>query len=115
MDRRGFESLSTEALWKLFEELQAEIAKRLIAEKSELEQQLKRLNTNHMGSAHGPVERQTRPYPPVKPKYQNPENKSETWAGRGLTPRWLATRIKQGAKLEDFSIEKAESRKRKRR
>jgi DNA-binding protein H-NS len=31
---------------------------------------------------------------PVAPKYRNPENPSETWAGRGLKPRWLAAAIK---------------------
>jgi DNA-binding protein H-NS len=41
---------------------------------------------------------------PVAPKYRNPENPSETWAGRGLTPRWLAAAIKAGKKLEHFSI-----------
>jgi DNA-binding protein H-NS len=40
----------------------------------------------------------------VEPKYRNPENPSETWAGRGLRPRWLAIAIKAGKKLEDFSI-----------
>jgi DNA-binding protein H-NS len=40
----------------------------------------------------------------VEPKYRNPENPSETWAGRGLKPRWLATGLKAGKKLEDFSI-----------
>jgi DNA-binding protein H-NS len=40
----------------------------------------------------------------VEPKYRNPENPAETWAGRGLRPRWLATAIKAGKKLEDFSI-----------
>jgi DNA-binding protein H-NS len=24
------------------------------------------------------------------PKYRNPDNPIETWAGRGLKPRWLA-------------------------
>ena len=28
----------------------------------------------------------------------------ETWAGRGLKPRWLTAAIKGGKKLEDFSI-----------
>jgi DNA-binding protein H-NS len=41
---------------------------------------------------------------PVAPKYHNPENLSETWAGRGLKPRWLAKAIKAGKKLEHFSI-----------
>jgi DNA-binding protein H-NS len=41
----------------------------------------------------------------VAPKYRNPENPAETWAGRGLKPRWLAAALKSGKKLEDFSIE----------
>jgi DNA-binding protein H-NS len=40
----------------------------------------------------------------VAPKYRNPENSSETWAGRGLKPRWLAAAIKSGKKLDDFLI-----------
>jgi DNA-binding protein H-NS len=42
---------------------------------------------------------------PVAPKYRNPENPTETWAGRGLKPRWLTAAIKGGKKLEDFAIE----------
>jgi DNA-binding protein H-NS len=42
---------------------------------------------------------------PVAPKYRNPENPTETWAGRGLKPRWLTAAIKSGKKLEDFAIE----------
>jgi DNA-binding protein H-NS len=41
---------------------------------------------------------------PVAPKYRNPDNPAETWAGRGLKPRWLAAAIKSGKKLEDFAI-----------
>src|SRR6266481_5312143 len=41
---------------------------------------------------------------PVAPKYRNPDNPAETWAGRGLRPRWLAAALKSGKKLEDFSI-----------
>ena len=40
----------------------------------------------------------------VAPKYRNPNNRSETWAGRGAMPRWLAAEIKQGKKREDFAI-----------
>jgi DNA-binding protein H-NS len=40
----------------------------------------------------------------VAPKYRNPDNPSETWAGRGLKPRWLAAAIKEGKKIEDFAI-----------
>lgn len=41
----------------------------------------------------------------LKPKYRNPANKSETWSGRGLQPRWLIAAMKEtGKKLEHFEI-----------
>jgi DNA-binding protein H-NS len=40
----------------------------------------------------------------VAPKYMNPDNKSETWTGRGRKPRWLSAKLDKGAKLEDFAI-----------
>jgi len=40
----------------------------------------------------------------VAPKYRNPENPNETWAGRGLKPRWLAAALKSGHKIEEFLI-----------
>ena len=42
----------------------------------------------------------------VAPKYRNPGNAEETWAGRGKPPRWLAVQLEQGRKLEDFLISK---------
>ena len=40
----------------------------------------------------------------VAPKYRNPANAAETWAGRGQQPRWLAAETAKGRKLEDFLI-----------
>ena len=40
----------------------------------------------------------------VAPKYRNPDNRSETWTGRGRQPRWVADRVAKGAKLADFAI-----------
>jgi DNA-binding protein H-NS len=37
-------------------------------------------------------------------KYANPDDKSDTWTGRGRKPNWLVTRLKKGAKLSDFAI-----------
>ena len=37
-------------------------------------------------------------------KYANPENKSDTWTGRGRKPNWLLDRLKKGAKLNDFAL-----------
>ena len=38
------------------------------------------------------------------PKYCNPDNHRETWAGRGRQPRWLVSKLAQGAKPTDFAI-----------
>jgi DNA-binding protein H-NS len=43
----------------------------------------------------------------VAAKYRNPNNRAETWAGRGAMPRWLAAEIKQGKNREDFAINKS--------
>jgi DNA-binding protein H-NS len=40
----------------------------------------------------------------VAPKYRNPANAEETWAGRGKPPRWLATYLDQGRQIEEFLI-----------
>lgn len=37
-------------------------------------------------------------------KYRNPENESETWAGRGKRPNWLLDKLSQGHDLEDFKV-----------
>ncbi|MAI46566.1 MAG: H-NS histone family protein [Hyphomicrobiaceae bacterium TMED74] len=40
----------------------------------------------------------------VAPKYANPDDKSETWTGRGRMPKWLVAKLKKGAKIEQFAI-----------
>ena len=40
----------------------------------------------------------------VAPKYRNPGNAEETWAGRGKPPRWLAAELSQGRSLDEFLI-----------
>lgn len=37
-------------------------------------------------------------------KYANPDDRSQTWTGRGRKPNWLAARLKKGAKIDDFAI-----------
>jgi DNA-binding protein H-NS len=40
----------------------------------------------------------------VKPKYRNPNKKSETWTGRGRMPLWMVALVKKGKKAADFAI-----------
>lgn len=40
----------------------------------------------------------------VAPKYRNPANSAETWAGRGKQPKWLAAETGKGRGLDEFLI-----------
>lgn len=40
----------------------------------------------------------------VAPKYRDPDNRRNTWSGRGRMPRWLAERVKRGHSAADFLI-----------
>ncbi|HET9904172.1 MAG TPA: H-NS histone family protein [Xanthobacteraceae bacterium] len=45
---------------------------------------------------------------PVPPKYRGPSG--ETWAGRGMKPRWLTTLLAQGHSIEEFEIGRKRTR-----
>jgi hypothetical protein len=45
----------------------------------------------------------------VAPKYRGPNG--ETWAGRGVIPRWLSALIKSGHSVEEFLIGAGRKRK----
>jgi len=40
----------------------------------------------------------------VPPKYRNPENPTETWAGRGRRPKWVEAALASGKSLDDLKI-----------
>ncbi len=40
----------------------------------------------------------------LKPKYRNPADRTQTWAGRGNQPRWLKAELKKGKKLAAFLV-----------
>lgn len=40
----------------------------------------------------------------VAAKYRDPQNKRNTWSGRGRMPLWLAQEIKRGRHVADFLI-----------
>jgi DNA-binding protein H-NS len=49
----------------------------------------------------------------VAPKYRSPSG--ETWAGRGVRPRWIVAAIKEEKKLDDLLIDKSARKGRKKR
>ena len=97
MKRAELDRMSTDDLWSLHVEVSQLLQQRIQQEKLRLEERLKRLQT--------PVASGRRPYPPVLPKYFNPDQPSETWTGRGKRPRWLVAQLKSGRRIEDFRIQ----------
>jgi len=112
-------SLSVDELWTLHEEVGTMLSEKITAEKRALEERLAKLNSGLM-SGQATINRAAlqgserrvarRKYPPVLPKYQNPNDPSETWAGRGKQPRWLVIQLKAGNKINDFLINRAKHR-----
>jgi DNA-binding protein H-NS len=99
----NFKSMSLEKLSKLKEQVDAALNAKVIEERRSVQDQLSKLDRLAAGgSRRKGVRGGLRGV--VAPKYRNPENPAETWAGRGLRPRWLAAALKSGKKLEDFRI-----------
>jgi DNA-binding protein H-NS len=101
----NIKSMSIDKLSKLREQVDAALSAKVIEERRAVQDQLGKLErlaangsrTNLKGGRGGVRGA-------VAPKYRNPADPAETWAGRGLKPRWLAAALKTGKKLEDFSI-----------
>jgi len=99
----NLKSMSIDKLSKLRSQIDAALNSRVVEERRNLQNELTRLDRLAM-SGLGAKGGRGGPRGAVAPKYRNPDNPAETWAGRGLRPRWLAAALKSGKKLEDFSI-----------
>jgi DNA-binding protein H-NS len=104
------DAMSTDEMWRLHLEIGRLLSVRLNSEKRELEKRLARLRREKelpQPETDGQLKdaaRERRSYPRVLPKYQNPNEPSETWSGRGKQPRWLTAALKTGHTIEDFVI-----------
>jgi len=94
-------SMSVDELLSLHEIVSSVLADRIPAQKTKLDQQLRRLR---LDDEPHKTSHARRPYPQVFPKYRNPAQPSETWAGRGKTPRWLTAELNSGKRIDDFRI-----------
>jgi DNA-binding protein H-NS len=99
----ALKTMSIEKLRDLHGKVEAAIHSKVTERRHELETELSKLVRFEGGRGGGKVGRGGA-RGSVAPKYRNPENPTETWAGRGLKPRWLADAIKGGKKQDDFLI-----------
>jgi DNA-binding protein H-NS len=94
-------SMSLDKLVTLRNQVEAVLSTKVVEERRALEAELSKLTRFTGGSTRLKISGRGGA---VAPKYRNPENPSETWAGRGLKPTWLTAAIKAGKKQEDFLI-----------
>jgi DNA-binding protein H-NS len=108
MPRTSLSSMSVEQLLQLRDDIGKVLSRKTV----ELRNQLARLGGEIAPSRSrgGSTLRGKK----VPPKYR--DGSGNTWAGRGVRPRWLVAAIKEGKKLEDFAVEKtATGRKRRKK
>jgi len=91
-------SMSIDELWAIREELSEILEEKMVTEKRELERRLVTLRPAPDRA------KPRRPYPPVVPKFANPDQPSQVWSGRGKRPRWVTEKLASGLALEDLSI-----------
>ena len=111
MKPHDLKSMSVEELWSLHELIVSVLVREISAEKARLDKRLSQIV--EAGTAAANVKKTSharRPYPKVFPKYRNPAEASETWAGRGKKPRWLAAQLRSGKQLDDFRIQQPSDR-----
>ena len=97
-------SMSLDKLVALRNQVEAVLTAKVVDQKRTLESELSKLTGFQGGTGRSKFVLGRGTKGPVAPKYRNPENPSETWAGRGLKPRWLSAALKSGRKQEDFLI-----------
>jgi DNA-binding protein H-NS len=98
MKKFKLDGMSVDELWVLHEEVSRTLAARLSAERRVLVERLNLLSNQRLEPL------KPRPYPPVLPKFQNPDNPNEKWSGRGRRPHWVTHQLGLGKRIEDLKI-----------
>ena len=98
MARTNLGSMSVDALL----DLRDDIGKALSARVGQLRDQLSRLGGEIDSARRGRRSSLKGRKAPIKYR----DRSGNTWAGRGATPVWLREKLKAGAKLEDFAVQK---------
>jgi DNA-binding protein H-NS len=104
----NLKSMSLDKLVTLKNRIETVLSAKVIEQRRMLETGLSKL-ARFQGGARSKMALGRGSWGKIAPKYRNPDNPAETWAGRGLKPRWLAAAIKSGKKQDDFLIAGARS------
>ena len=96
MPMPNLSSMSVDALLRLRDEVEKALSRRA----KELQDQLSRLGRARALRGRGSTLKGRK----VPIKFR--DRSGNTWAGRGAQPRWLREKLKAGAKLQDFAVQR---------
>jgi DNA-binding protein H-NS len=105
LDKLGYDSLR-----EARDYIEGLMKKSLSAKKKELREQVAKMAKDAGLAVEDlvPQKRSPKSAAPSKPKaeptHKNPANPSQTWAGRGRKPKWLADMLKGKSKIEQDKI-----------
>ncbi len=104
--RVNLSKMSLKDLLTLQEELEQEIANARLRERQEVLSRMEELAQEagfSMNELVGGKGRKGKGSASAA-KYANPDNRAETWTGRGRKPNWLVDKLKKGGNIEDYAI-----------
>jgi DNA-binding protein H-NS len=95
MPKPSLSGMNLEALMSLRDQVE----KRLVEYRAEIEKELAAFDGSKSNSGKSSLKGKK-----VPPKYRSPSG--ETWAGRGVKPKWMVEALKKGKKMEGFLIKR---------
>jgi DNA-binding protein H-NS len=101
MAKQNLASMSVAALLKLRDDIGAVLSQKA----NQLQGQLARLGGDMVGIRRG--RRGASPLMGRKAAIKYRDKAGNHWSGRGAQPRWMTAAIKDGAKREDFLVDKS--------
>ena len=101
-----YNDLSEDELESLIEQAQKTLIEKKNTKRKEVIAQIKALaasinltvEINHDSKKHPSKNAK------IAAKYRNPQNSSQTWSGRGLTPKWMQTLLDSGYNKTDLEV-----------
>ena len=102
---KNIENMSLSELSALQARIERAKQEKQSSERVALRQRMNDLAKQHGFDLHDLIGGRRKGKGKVAIKYRDPKNPTNTWTGRGRTPRWMAAAMKGGkAKKEDFLI-----------
>lgn len=103
-----FYGLSESELVDVIEDARKVLKEKQEAKRKEVLDQMKELGASIGVSVEvseaPPQRRRSRRGTKVPVKYQNPNDLSQKWTGRGLRPKWLQGFVDQGRDIKEFEV-----------